>query len=219
MSTTTTVTTSAGTALYDRATRVTSPDDAAVKTGRGSELHLAAIDAYAQSRNLDLWIGTLTPGADAVAGSVTITPTISSLTAGTLRVTVCGRSVDIAISASDAVTAIGCWRATHAGPSIDELYTTVATLDSTALVLEVALDDVMGTDPEATQRFVVLLGDGLRADEGAVSRLSAALSVEAPAQVQFTFGRHHGGASRPRFRCAFRGTAADSRCDRDVLAR
>jgi hypothetical protein len=111
------------------------------------------------------------------------------------------------------------WRATHAGPSIDELYTTVATLDSTALVLGVALDDVIGTDPEATQRFVVLLGDALRADEGAVSRLAAALSVEAPAQVQFTFGRHHGGTALPRFRCAFRGNSADSRCDRDVLAR
>lgn len=111
------------------------------------------------------------------------------------------------------------WRATHAGPSLDEIYTTVATLDSTALVLEVALDDVIGTDPEATQRFVVLLGDTLRADEGALARLAAALSVEAPAQVQFTFGRHHGGLSLPRFRCGFRGGAADSLCDRDVLSR
>lgn len=106
-STTTTVTTTAGTALLDRATRVTSPDDVAVKTGRGSELHLGAVDAYAQSRGIDLWIGTLTPGVDAVAGSVTITPTIGTLSSGTLRVTVCGRSVDIGISASDTVSIIG----------------------------------------------------------------------------------------------------------------
>jgi len=106
-STTTSVTTTAGIAALDVATRATSPDHAAVLAGRGSELHLAAIATFAQYRTAEVWLAPLTPGGGAAAGGATITPTISGLSAGTLRITVMGESVDIGISASDTVSTIG----------------------------------------------------------------------------------------------------------------
>ncbi len=106
-STSTTITTTAGTAPLDRASRVMSPDDAAVKAGRGAELHLAAVDTFAQYRNAEVWIAPVTPGVSAAAASATITPTVSSLAGCTLRITVAGRSVDVGISGSDTVSIIG----------------------------------------------------------------------------------------------------------------
>ena len=106
-STTSTVTTTAGIAALDVATRATSPDHAAVLAGRGSELHLAAVAAFAQFRTAEVWLAPVTPGGSAVAANATITPTLGTLSAGTLRITVMGESVDIGISASDTVSTIG----------------------------------------------------------------------------------------------------------------
>lgn len=99
--------TAAGLATYDRATRVTSPDDAAVQAGRGSELHHGALAAFAQYRNAEVWLAPVTPGGGAAFASAVVTPTISGLGAGTLRVTVMGESVEFGISASDTVSTIG----------------------------------------------------------------------------------------------------------------
>lgn len=99
--------TAAGLATYDRATRVTSPDDAAVQAGRGSELHHGALAAFAQYRNAEVWLAPVTPGGGAAFASAVVTPTISGLEAGTLRVTVMGESVEFGISASDTVSTIG----------------------------------------------------------------------------------------------------------------
>ena len=100
------VTTAGGTATLDRATQVRSPDHAASVNGRGAELHLGAVTAFAQFRGAEVWTAAVTPGAGAAASCV-LTPTISGLTAGTLRVTVGGESVDLAITASDTVATIG----------------------------------------------------------------------------------------------------------------
>jgi phage tail sheath gpL-like len=100
-------TVAAGLAAYDRATRVTSPDDAATQAGRGSELHLGAVAAFAQYRGAEVWVAPVTPGSGATAASATITPTVSGLAAGTLRVTVMGESVEFGISSSDTVSTIG----------------------------------------------------------------------------------------------------------------
>lgn len=100
-------TTAAGIAPYDRATRVTSPDDAAVQAGWGSELHHGALAAFAQYRTAEVWLAPVTPGGGAAFATATITPTINGLAAGTLRVTVMGESVEFGISASDTVSTIG----------------------------------------------------------------------------------------------------------------
>lgn len=101
------VVTAAGTATLDRAVQCTSPDNAAALTGRGSELHRGAIGAYAQDRLANVWLAPVTYGADPVRASAVITPTISGLGSGTLRVIVCGRAVEVAISSSDTVSSIG----------------------------------------------------------------------------------------------------------------
>ena len=106
-STTSTVTTAAGVAVLDVATRAPSPDHAAALAGRGSELHLAAEAVFAQYRTAEVWIAPVTPGGSAVAANATITPTLGTLAAGTLRITVMGVSVDLGISASDTVSTIG----------------------------------------------------------------------------------------------------------------
>lgn len=100
-------TTAAGLAPYDRATRVTSPDDAAVQAGWGSELHLGALAAFAQHRGAEVWVAPVTPGGGAAFATATITPTVGTLAAGTLRVTVMGESVEFGVSASDTVSTIG----------------------------------------------------------------------------------------------------------------
>ena len=101
------VVTPAGTALLDRAVQCFSPDNAAALMGRGSELHLGAIGAYAEDRNASVWLAPVTYGNTPVAASAVITPTISGLSAGTLRVLVCGRPVEVSITSSDTVSTIG----------------------------------------------------------------------------------------------------------------
>lgn len=103
-----TVTTAAGSiAVLDRPYRVTSADHAKALTGQGSELHLGVIAALAQNRNAEVWVAPVTPGSSPPAGTATITPTVGTLSAGTLRVTVCGYSVDLPITSSDTVSTIG----------------------------------------------------------------------------------------------------------------
>lgn len=101
------VTTAAGTATLDRATRATSADHAAALAGQGSELHQAAITAFAQDRNAVVYLAPVTYGNTPVKASAVITPTIGTLSAGTLRVTISGYSIDLAVTASDTVATIG----------------------------------------------------------------------------------------------------------------
>lgn len=100
-------TTAAGLAAYDRATRVMSPDDAALQAGWGSELHHGAVAAFAQYRGAEVWIAPITPGGGAAFATATITPTLGTLAAGTLRITVMGESVEFGVSASDTVSTLG----------------------------------------------------------------------------------------------------------------
>lgn len=104
-----TVTTAKGTAVLDRATRVTSADHAAALAGQGSELHRGVITALAQDRSAEVWIAPVTYGSTPVKASAVLTPTISSAitAAGTLRVTVAGRSIEVAYTTSDTVATIG----------------------------------------------------------------------------------------------------------------
>lgn len=118
-STTSTVTTAAGIAALDRATRVTSPDHAATLGGRGSELHLGAIAAFAQYRQAEVWIAPVTAHGSTISATAVITPTLGTLAAGTLRITVCGRSVDIGIAADDTVSTIGRKMATAINEQLD----------------------------------------------------------------------------------------------------
>lgn len=101
------VTTAAGTAVLDRATRVTSADHAKALCGQGSELHLGVITALAQNRGAEVWVAPVTYGATPVKASAVLTPTVGTVAAGTIRVTVCGYSVDVAVTASDTVSTIG----------------------------------------------------------------------------------------------------------------
>lgn len=106
-STTSDSVTAAGTATLDRATQCTSPDNAAALTGRGSELHRGASAVYAQDRLANVYLAPVTYGADPVRASAIITPTIGTLTSGTLRVIVGGRAAEVTISSSDTVSTIG----------------------------------------------------------------------------------------------------------------
>ncbi len=101
------VTTAAGTAVLDRPTRVTSADHAKALFGQGSELHLAVITALAQFRGAEVWCAPVTYGATPVKASAVLTPTVTTVAAGTIRVTICGYSVDVAVTASDTVATIG----------------------------------------------------------------------------------------------------------------
>lgn len=70
---------------------------------------------------------------------------------------------------------------------------------------------VEGTDPLAAFRLRVTLGDDW--DDGAlVPLLDALLATQASGPVTWTIGRSAG------FRCAFRNSALDSRCDVDLLS-
>lgn len=119
VSTTSSVVTAAGIAALDRATQTTSPDHAKSLAGQGSELHWGAIAAFAQYRRAEVWLAPVTAHGSAVSATAVITPTISTVAAGTLRLTVCGRSVDIAISADDTVSTIGRKMATAINEQLD----------------------------------------------------------------------------------------------------
>jgi phage tail sheath gpL-like len=54
-----------------------------------------------------VWIAPVTPGVGATFASAVITPTVTVLAAGTLRVTVMGESVEFGVSASDTVSTLG----------------------------------------------------------------------------------------------------------------
>lgn len=127
-------TTAAGVASLDVATLTTGTTHAATLTGRGSELHLAARAVFAQNPTATVYLAPLTPNGSSKALG-TITPTVSGLTAGTLRVTVCGDSVDVPISASDTVSTIGLAVATAVNNKTDWPVTATNTWSTGAVVL------------------------------------------------------------------------------------
>lgn len=103
------------------------------------------------------------------------------------------------------------WRAVNAGPAPAEVLTTIRTIDPTAEMHEVSILRVVGTDPTACMRVVVLLADAVREDSLACSKIDAALARELPAHVTWALGR---GPLPLRH---FRTNRTTSRVDRDVL--
>ena len=97
----------AGTAAVNAAVQAQGADHAAALAGRGSELHLAVVAALAQYRGAEVWIAPVAYGSSPVAASATLTPTVSTLAAGTVRLTVCGRSVDVPVTAADTPSTLG----------------------------------------------------------------------------------------------------------------
>lgn len=87
----------------------------------------------------------------------------------------------------------------------------VVTLAPDAEVVANSAVLVEGTDPEAVFRLHVALGDDW-GDDALVTMLDAMLATQASGPVTWTIGRNVG------FRCAWRNTDADSRCDVDLLA-
>lgn len=105
------------------------------------------------------------------------------------------------------------WRATRAGPSLAAITRTVRTLVPLATVLETAMDDVYWTWPLATAHLAILLPDADEDNAGTRGLLSAALAVQAPAQVSWALGRGD-GPDIDAFRC----DDPESLCDRDLLS-
>ena len=103
------------------------------------------------------------------------------------------------------------WRAANAGPAPAEVLRTVRSMDPAAELHEVPIQRVLGTDPAACMRVVVLLSDSVRADAAACQRIDAALAIELPAHVDWSLGR---GPLPLRH---FRTNRTTSRVDRDVL--
>lgn len=97
----------AGTAPLDHPMQVFSGDDARAKAGPGAECELGVRAAFAQFPTANVWILPVTEaGSD--SATMTLTPTVSGLGAGTLRLVVAGRVLDdIAITSSDTVSSIG----------------------------------------------------------------------------------------------------------------
>ncbi len=98
--------TPAGTVAPNTLTPIFSPDDAAIKFGRGSELHRDALAFFAQWRTGTLWGIALAESAGARA-SVVLTPTGAPNAAGTLRVKVVNRVLEIALASTDTPSTIG----------------------------------------------------------------------------------------------------------------
>lgn len=88
---------------------------------------------------------------------------------------------------------------------------TVQTLAPDATVETNGAINVEGTDPRAALRLRVALGDDWN-DGALVPLLDAMLATQVSGPVTWTIGRSVG------FRCAFRNSALDSRCDVDLLA-
>lgn len=89
----------------------------------------------------------------------------------------------------------------------------VQTLFATGAVQTLAASLVEGTDPYAVYRLVVLLGEDWPDDDAPSVFLDALLAAQASAHVTWSQGRNRG------FRCAWRNSTADSRCDVDLLDR
>lgn len=104
------------------------------------------------------------------------------------------------------------WRAANAGPSPAEVRATARSVDPTATIHEVSILRVIGTDPTAHMRIVVLLADAVRADSAACARLAGALAIELPAHVTWSLGR----GTSPVL-AHFRTNRMRSLVDRDVL--
>lgn len=87
----------------------------------------------------------------------------------------------------------------------------VQTLAPDATIETNGAANVEGTDPRAALRLRVALGDDWN-DGALVPLLDAMLATQVSGPVSWTLGRNVG------FRCAFRNSADDSRCDVDLLA-
>lgn len=82
-----------------------SPDDAALKAGRGSELHLGATAAFALYPDAEVWLVPVAEGGGATKATCTLTLTGTATAAGTVRCEIAGRAVEYGFATGD--TGIG----------------------------------------------------------------------------------------------------------------
>ena len=103
-------TVSAGTWLASGAAKeepvqVFSADDAATKFGRGSELHRMALKVFDQYKAATLWCCPVAEASNTKA-SATLTFVGSATAAGTIRLMIAGKQIDVGYASGDTVTAI-----------------------------------------------------------------------------------------------------------------
>lgn len=110
------------------------------------------------------------------------------------------------------------WRAINGGPCVVEILRALRVVAPELDIVEVLLADVQGTDPQAVFRLAVLVNEEHQADPNLVAQLAALLAPQAQGHVAWSIGRGAGPTIAP-FRCAFRNSSEDSRCDVDLLAR
>ena len=109
------------------------------------------------------------------------------------------------------------WRAINGGPSVVDLLRALRVVAPELDIVEVLGADVQHTDPQAVFRLAVLVSEAHQADANLVAQIESLLAPQAQGHVSWSIGRGDGPAIAP-FRCAFRGTSDDSRCDVDLLA-
>jgi phage tail sheath gpL-like len=98
-----------GTQAVDTPVQVTGQSTANTYFGRGSDM--ARLFAAAQSQNgggaIDIFCCAITPPSGGTASTHLITFAGTATTAGSVRVTICGYSTEVAIASGDGATAIG----------------------------------------------------------------------------------------------------------------
>jgi phage tail sheath gpL-like len=104
-------TVSAGTWLASGAAKeepvqVFSSDDAATKFGRGSELHRMALKVFEQYKAATLWCCPVAENGSNTKASATLTFVGSATAAGTIRLMIAGKQIDVGYASGDTVTTI-----------------------------------------------------------------------------------------------------------------
>lgn len=192
------VVTSAGLAAYDTPTLTTGTAHARALGGRGSELARAAERVFAQYPQARLFLAPVTPNGTTRATG-TITPTIGTLSAGNLRVTVCGESIDLPISSADTVSTIGLALARAINNQVDWPVWATNTYSTGAVVLH---SKIIGPRGHAIS-FRVTLSDGTSAVTATAGALAGTL-------FGLTMTLSGGTADNAVYRLSGGGTSDDS---------
>ncbi len=98
--------TSAGTATANTFVRVTSPYQAMLAGGRGSQLHRMAIAWFASNKGTEVYLGVLDDNGAGVLATKTITLAGTATAAGTLSVYVGGEVCQVAVASGALQTAV-----------------------------------------------------------------------------------------------------------------
>lgn len=105
------------------------------------------------------------------------------------------------------------WRSINGGPSTLDLLRALRVIAPEVVIVEVLVDDVAHSDPEAVFRLAVLVSDASEASAPLRARLAALLAPQAQGHVAWAIGRG-AGPDIDAFRC----DAPDSLVERDLLA-